>query len=216
VSKLRVSSFSVSIDGYGAGPLQDLANPLGQGGLAIHEWFFATRSFHQMTGRDGGATGLDDDFAARGFENVGAWIMGRNMFGPVRGPWADDEWKGWWGNDPPFHTPVFVLTHHPRASIDMQGGTVFHFVSDGIHSALNRAKAAAKGRDVRLGGGVETIRQYLTVGLIDTMHLAVTATLLGSGENLFANIDLPKLGYHCAEKVSGENAMHVSIAKHPR
>ena len=213
MSKLRVRCFSISIDGYGAGPVQDLANPLGIGGLALHQWFFATRTFQQMHGRDGGVTGTDDDFAARGFANVGAWILGRNMFGPVRGPWPDDAWKGWWGDSPPYHTPVFVLTHHPRASITMDGGTVFHFVTDGIHAALTRATEAANGRDVRLGGGVATIRQYLRAGLIDEMHLAISPVLLGSGEHLLHDIDMPELGYQCTEHVATANAIHVILTR---
>jgi dihydrofolate reductase len=211
--RLRVHSFAISIDGYGAGPVQGLDNPLGIGGMALHEWFFGTRTFRRMVGKDGGGTGIDDDFAARGFENIGAWIIGRNMFGPVRGPWADDVWKGWWGDNPPYHTPVFVLTHHSRASIDMSGGTTFHFVTDGIHAALERAVGAAKNRDVRLGGGVATIRQYLRAALIDEMHLAISPVLLGSGECLLEDIDAPKLGYQCTEQVSTPYATHVGIAK---
>jgi dihydrofolate reductase len=212
-SKLKVRSFSVSLDGYSAGLNQDLANPLGVGGSAVFEWFFATRTFHHMTGREGGAIGTDDDYAARGFENVGAWIMGRNMFGPVRGPWPDANWKGWWGGNPPFHTPVFVLTHHPRSSIEMDGGTVFHFVADGIHAAFDRASQAARGKEVRLGGGVATVRQYLQAGMIDEMHLAFAPTLLGSGENLLAGIDLTKLGYSYREHAATQNAMHVVLGK---
>jgi dihydrofolate reductase len=213
MTKLRVQSFSLSLDGYGAGPNQDLANPLGAGGMALHEWVFATRTFQQMNGRDGGTTGVDDDFAARGFANIGAWILGRNMFGPVRGPWPDESWKGWWGDSPPYHTPVFVLTNHPRPSIAMEGGTVFHFVSDGMHAALKRAREAAEGRDVRVGGGVATVRQYLREGLIDEMHLAISPVLLGSGENLLAGIDTPKLGYRCTEHVATASAMHVVLTK---
>jgi dihydrofolate reductase len=211
--KLRVQSFSVSLDGYGAGPDQDLKNPLGVGGMALHEWAFATRTFQKMFGRDGGATGIDDDFAARGFHNVGAWILGRNMFGPVRGPWPDDAWKGWWGDVPPYHTPVFVLTHHARASITMSGGTTFHFVTDGIEAALARAADAANGQDVRLGGGVATIRQYLRAGLVDEMHLAISPALLGCGEHLLSGIDLPKLGYQCAEHVPTPSATHVVLTR---
>jgi dihydrofolate reductase len=211
--KLRVSSFSVSLDGYGAGPNQSLENPLGVGGLALHEWAFATRTFRKMFGQDGGTTGIDDDFAARGFVDIGAWIMGRNMFGPVRGDWPDDSWKGWWGANPPYHCPVFVLTSHPRASVAMQGGTIFHFVTDGIQAALKRATEAANGRDVRLGGGVATIRQYLQAELIDAMHFAVSPALLGTGENLFAGLDLPKLGYRCSEHVPTPNATHVVLTK---
>ena len=203
--KLRVHGFSISLDGYGAGPNQDVHNPLGVGGVALHEWAFATRTFRQMFGSDGGTTGIDDDFAARGFSNIGAWIMGRNMFGPIRGPWPDESWKGWWGDDPPYHTPVFVLTNHPRTSITMNGGTTFHFVTDGIHAALERAAEAANGRDVRLGGGVAMIRQYLRAGLVDEMHLAISPTLLGSGEHLLAGIDTPKLGYECTDHVATPN-----------
>jgi dihydrofolate reductase len=213
MTKLRVHGFSISLDGYGAGPNQDVNNPLGVGGGALHEWAFATRTFRQMFGAEGGSTGTDDEFAARGFENIGAWILGRNMFGPVRGPWPDDNWKGWWGDNPPYHVPVFVLTHHPRASFTMSGGTTFHFVTDGIHEALERAIDAAGNRDVRLGGGVATIRQYLSAGLIDEVHLAVAPMLLGAGENLLAGIDAPQLGYECVEHVSTPNATHVVIAR---
>jgi dihydrofolate reductase len=213
MSKLRVQSFSISADGYGAGLDQDLANPLGVGGMALHQWFFATRTFQRMHGDGDGATGVDDDFAARGFANIGAWILGRNMFGPIRGPWPDDTWKGWWGANPPYHTPVFVLTHHARPSITMEGGTVFHFVTDGIHAALKRATEAANGQDVRLGGGVSTIRQYLRESLVDEMHLAISPVLLGSGESLFAGIDIPKLGYQCTEHVATENATHLVLTK---
>jgi dihydrofolate reductase len=213
MSRLRVQSFSISIDGFGAGPNQDLANPLGVGGRALGEWFFGTRTFRVMHGQDGGVTGVDDDFAARGFHNIGAWIFGRNMFGPVRGPWPDDSWKGWWGDNPPYHTPVFVLTHHPRASFEMNGGTTFHFVTDGIHTALRRAMDAANGKDVRLGGGVATVRQYLRAGVIDEIHLAVSPVLIGSGESLMQGIDLPNLGYQCTERVATPNATHFVIAK---
>jgi dihydrofolate reductase len=211
--RLRVHCFSVSLDGYGAGPNQNLDNPLGIGGVALHEWLFPTRTFRQMVGKDGGTTGIDNDFAMRGFEGIGAWILGRNMFGPVRGAWLDDTWKGWWGNNPPYHTPVFVLTNHPRVSITMNGGTTFHFVTDGIHAALERAVDAAKGQDIRLGGGVATIRQYLSAGLIDEMHLAISPVLLGSGEYLLQGIDTPKLGYQCTEHVSTPNATHVVISR---
>jgi dihydrofolate reductase len=213
MTKLRVESFSISLDGYGAGPNQNLANPLGAGGTALHEWAFATRTFQQMLGGDGGATGIDDDFAARGFANIGAWILGRNMFGPVRGPWPDDTWKGWWGENPPYHTPVFVLTNHPRPSITMDGGTVFHFVADGINAALTRATEAANGQDIRLGGGVATIRQYLRAALIDEMHLAISPVLLGSGEHLLTGIDAPGLGYHCTEHVASANVTHVVLTQ---
>ncbi len=211
--KLRVHGFTISLDGYGAGPNQDLNNPLGIGGGALHQWIFPTRTFHKIFGRAGGSTGADDEFAARGFENIGAWILGRNMFGPIRGPWTDDSWKGWWGDNPPYHTPVFVLTNYPRASITMEGGTTFHFMSDGIDAALERAIGAANGQDVRLGGGVATIREYLLAGLIDEMHLAIAPTLLGAGEHLFADIDAPRLGYRVAERVSTANATHVVITR---
>jgi dihydrofolate reductase len=210
--KLRVHCFSISIDGYGAGPNQSREEPLGVGGEALHEWFIPTRTFQKMAGKDG-VTGPDDDLAARGFQNIGAWIMGRNMFGPVRGPWPDDSWKGWWGKNPPYHADVFVLTHHPRASIAMEGGTVFHFVTDGIHAALERAREAAKGRDIQLGGGVSTVQQYLREGLIDEMHLAISPILLGSGEALFAGLDAHKLGYRCIEHVPTASATHVVLAK---
>jgi dihydrofolate reductase len=213
VTKLRVHSFSISVDGYGAGPGQSVDNPLGIGGVALHQWAFATRTFQKMFGRDGGTTGVDDDFAARGFSNIGAWILGRNMFGPIRGEWPDDNWKGWWGDNPPYHVPVFVLSHHARASIPMAGGTTFHFVTDGIQAALARAREAANGQDIRLGGGVATIQQYLRARLIDEMHLAISPTLLGSGENLFAGLDLPALGYHCTELVPSTNVTHVILAR---
>ena len=211
--KLRVSSFSLSLDGYGAGPDQSLENPLGVGGKAVHKWAFATRTFQRMFGSEAGATGTDDDFATRGFENIGAWILGRNMFGPIRGPWVNDDWKGWWGDTPPYHTPVFVLTHHPREPIAMAGGTVFHFVTDGIHAALRRAFEAADGRDVRVGGGVATIRQYLRAGLIDEMHLAMSPVLLGAGESFFGDLDLPALGYECSELVASPSATHFIVTK---
>lgn len=211
--KLRISSFSISLDGYGAGPEQSLDNPLGIGGMALHEWVLATRTFRKMFGQDGGAAGVDDEFAARGFDNLGAWILGRNMFGPIRGNWPDDSWKGWWGDNPPYHCPVFVLTHHPRAPIAMEGGTTFHFVTAGIHEALKRAREAAGSRDVRLGGGAATIRQYLQAALVDEMHFAISPVLLGSGEHLFAGIDLPKLGYRCSEHVPTAKAMHIVLTK---
>jgi len=213
MSKLRVESFSISLDGFGAGPGQDLKNPLGVGGMGLHEWAFATRTFRRMFGQEGGATGVDDDFAARGFANIGAWIMGRNMFGPIRGPWPDGAWKGWWGDNPPYHVPVFVLTHHPRASFAMEGGTTFHFVTNGIHAALKLAVEAAKGKDVRLGGGAATIGQYLNAGLIDELHFAISPVLLGSGEHLLAGIDLPKLGYRRAEHVPTVHATHIMLVR---
>jgi dihydrofolate reductase len=213
MTKLRVNCFSISLDGYGAGPKQDLANPLGVGGIGLHQWVFATRTFKQMFGSDGGATGIDDDFAARGAANIGAWILGRNMFGPVRGSWPDETWRGWWGDNPPYHTPVFVLTNHPRPSITMNGGTVFHFTADDIDTVLTRATEAADGKDVRLGGGVAAIRQYLRAALIDEMHLAISPVLLGSGEHLLAGIDTLKLGYQCTEHVATANATHVVLSR---
>lgn len=214
--KLRVHAFAISIDGYGAGPDQSLANPLGVGGMALHEWAFATRTFRQMFGQEGGTTGTDDRFAARGFRDIGAWILGRNMFGPIRGPWPDESWRGWWGDNPPYHVPVFVLTHHPRAPIVMAGGTVFHFVTDGIEAALSRAIAAVAGKDIRLGGGVATIREYLLAGLVDEMQLAIAPALLGSGEHLFAGLDMKRLGYAPTEHVAGEKAMHIVLTREPR
>jgi dihydrofolate reductase len=214
MSKLRVHTFSISVDGYGAGPNQDLDHPLGVGGPALFDWFFHTRTWQRMHGNGDGETGIDDEMAARGFEGIGAWILGRNMFGPVRGPWPDESWKGWWGDEPPYHVPVFVLTHHPRAPLAMRGGTVFHFVTDGIHAALARAMEGAHGRDVRLGGGVATIRQFLCAGMIDELHLAISPVLLGSGENLLHGLDLPALGYECARHVPGERAAaHVMLRK---
>ena len=213
MSRLRINSFSVSLDGYGAGPDQSLQNPIGVGGMALHEWAFGTRTFRQMHGGEGGGTGVDEDFAAASFVNVGAWILGRNMFGPVRGPWPDESWKGWWGTTPPYHVPVFVLTHHPRESIEMDGGTTFHFVSEGIHAALERATDAAAGKDVRVGGGVETIRQYLRAGLVDEMHLAIAPVVLGSGESLLAGINLPGLGFECTRHAGTAAAMHVVLTK---
>lgn len=213
VSKLRVSSFAISIDGYGAGPNQDIDNPLGVRGTELMEWFFNTRTWRQMHGLEEGETGVDNEIAELGLSGIGAWILGRNMFGPVRGPWPDDNWKGWWGDEPPYHTPVFVLTHHPRAPVRMKGGTEFRFVTDGIHSALEQAKSSAAGRDVRLGGGVSTIREYLQAGLIDELHLAMRPVLLGSGEHLLHDIDLRALGYECDKSVAGERATHVFLRK---
>ena len=213
MSKLRVHSFSISIDGYGAGPGQDFQNPLGVGGLKVFDWFFPTRTWQRMHGNEDGETGVDDDVAAQGFENIGAYILGRNMFGPVRGPWPDESWKGWWGDEPPYHTPVFVLTHHPRAPLKMAGGTTFHFVTDGIHAALAQAQEAAGGQDVRVGGGVGTIRQYLNAALIDELHLAIVPFLLGSGEHLLGDLNLPARGYECAERIEGARATHVTLQK---
>jgi dihydrofolate reductase len=217
VSKLRVHSFALSLDGYGAGPNQDLEHPLGVNGPDLMEWFFHTRVWRRMHddagGDAGGETGVDNEVAERGFSGFGAWILGRNMFGPVRGPWPDESWKGWWGEEPPYHTPVFVLTHHARPPLRMAGGTEFRFVTEGIHAALEQARDAAAGRDVRLGGGVSTIRQYLNAGLIDELHLAVRPVLLGTGEHLLHGIDLRSLGYECAEQIAGERATHVFLRK---
>ena len=213
MSKLRVRSFSISLDGYGAGPDQSLENPLGLRGPELFEWFFASRTWRAMQGLDGGETGIDDGIAEAGMSGLGAWILGRNMFGPVRGPWPDDSWKGWWGDEPPYHVPVFVLTHHARAPLAMKGGTVFHFVADGIESALAQARAVAGNRDIRLGGGVATVREYLRAGLIDDLHLAVRPLLLGRGENLFAGLDLNALGYDCEKSVAGERATHMYLRK---
>jgi dihydrofolate reductase len=213
VSNVKVGAFSVSIDGFGAGPRQDLQNPLGVRGTELHNWFFHTEIFKKVHGQSGGTTGIDNDFAALSFENVGAWILGRNMFGPVRGLWKDDSWKGWWGDNPPYHTPVFVLTHHARSPLAMEGGTTFHFVTDGLQPALKKAKEAAQGKEVRIGGGVSVIRQYLIAGRIDEMHLAVTPVLLGEGEHLFYGINLHQLGFRLVRTVAGENATHVFITK---
>jgi dihydrofolate reductase len=213
MSRVVVRSFGVSIDGFGAGPGQDLQNPLGVNGPELMEWFFHTRVWRTMHGHDDGETGVDNRIAERGFDHMGAWILGRNMFGPVRGPWPDDSWKGWWGDEPPYHVPTFVLTHHPRAPLPMKGGTEFRFVTAGIHDALAQAKEAAGDRDVRIGGGVSTVRQYLRAGLIDELHLAVHPVALGSGENLLQGIDLRALGYQRAESIMGERAMHVFLRK---
>ncbi|HTI96435.1 MAG TPA: dihydrofolate reductase family protein [Rudaea sp.] len=213
MSKLLVRSFAVSLDGFGAGPNQSLENPLGERGPELMEWFFHSQFWNRMHGKDGGETGVDNSIAEKGFDNLGAWILGRNMFGPVRGPWLDDSWKGWWGDEPPYHVPVFVLTHHARAPLAMKGGTTFHFVTDGIESALAQARKAANGRDIRLGGGAATVREYLRARLIDELHLAVRPVLLGSGEALFHGIDWRALGYECNKTVAGERAMHVFLSK---
>lgn len=213
MSKLRVESFTISIDGYGAGPNQDLQHPLGVNGPELMDWLFQTRMFQKMYGHGDGETGVDNGIAEQGFVGIGAWILGRNMFGPVRGPWLDDNWKGWWGDEPSYHAPVFVLTHYPRAPLKMAGGTEFHFVTEGIHAALEQATAAAAGRDVRLGGGASTIRQYLNAGLIDELHLAMRPVVLGSGENLLKGIDMRALGYECVKHVAGERATHVFLRR---
>ena len=210
---LVVRSFSISLEGYGAGADQSLENPLGVNGLALHQWAFATATFRAMFGQEGGEIGIDNDFAARGFENVGAWIMGRNMFGPVREAWPDEAWKGWWGGTPPFHNPVFVLTHYERQPLVMEGGTTFYFVTDGIEAALQQARIAANGKEIRLSGGVSTIQQYLRAGLVDELHLAMSPVLLGAGENLFSGVNLAELGYECIEHVSTANAIHLVVTK---
>jgi len=214
MSKLRVNAFSVSLDGFGAGPDQDEQNPMGRDAMALHQWVFPTRTFQRMhDGAAEGTTGVDDDFARRGLENLGAWILGRNMFGPVRGPWPDERWRGWWGEDPPYHVPVFVLTHHARRPLGMAGGTTFHFVTGGIEEALARAKDAAADRDVRIGGGVSTVRQYLQARLIDELHLALRPVLMGAGEALWTGLDLRALGYDCVEQIAGERATHMILRR---
>ena len=214
MAKLRVEGFTISLDGFGAGPHQSLEAPLGVGGPALHGWAMPTRTFQQrLFGKDGGELGLDDDFAARGFDNFGAWIMGRNMFGPVRGPWPDEAWRGWWGERPVYAAPVFVLTHHARPPLVMEGGTTFHFVTDGPERALERAREAAQGKDVRVGGGVATIQQYLRLGLIDELHIALSPVLLGSGERLFEGVDLPALGYRCSLHARSERATHLLLTR---
>lgn len=215
MTKLRVDSLSISLDGYAAGPEQSLDNPLGIGGTDLHAWAFPTRTFQKrVLGLDGGTTGVDDDIAARGFENIGAWILGRNMFGPIRGSWPDENWKGWWGDNPPYHVPVFVLTHHARAPLVMEGNTTFHFVTGGIHEALNLAREAAHGKDVRVGGGPNVIRQYLRERLIDKMHIAIAPVLLGTGESIFKDIDLRTLGYTCSRHSASDKATHVILSRH--
>jgi dihydrofolate reductase len=213
MSKVCVRSFAISIDGYGAGPAQDLHNPIGVRGTELMEWFFQTRIWRTMHGEPGGETGVDNTLAEQSFEGIGAWILGRNMFGPIRGPWPDESWRGWWGDEPPYHTPVFVLTHHPRATLRMAGGTDFHFITRDIHAALEQARTAAGGRDVRIGGGVATIRQYLREGLIDELHLVMRPVLLGRGEHLLHDIDLRALGYQCSRSVAGERATHLFLRR---
>jgi dihydrofolate reductase len=213
MSRLLVAGFSISLDGYGAGPGQSIDAPLGVGGEGLHEWLVRTRSFKRTHGGEGGDAGTDDEFAEKSMTGVGAWILGRNMFGPVRGPWPNDSWRGWWGKNPPYHSPVFVLTHHARPSLEMEGGTVFHFVTDGVDAALERARAAAGSLDIRLLGGAATIRAYLKAKLVDEMHIAVSPVLLGSGESLLSGIDLPALGYRCADSVAGARAVHYIIER---
>ena len=213
MGKVRVAAFSVSLDGYGAGPRQDLEHPLGVRGPELFQWFFPTEAFSAMHGQGGGAKGVDNDMARQSFEGVGAWILGRNMFGPVRGPWMDDAWKGWWGDTPPYHVPVFVLTHYARAPLVMKGGTTFYFVTDGIESALKQAKTAAQGKDVRIGGGVSTIRQYMAAGHVDELHLALSPVFMGEGEQLFGGMNWHTLGYVTSKIVPGERATHLVIHK---
>lgn len=213
MSKVKVIGFSVSLDGYGAGPSQSLDNPIGIRGHEVHNWMFPTKAFQKMIGKEGGSEGIENDLIENSFENVGAWIMGRNMFGPVRGQWKDDTWKGWWGDNPPYHVPVFVLTHHARDPIQMEGGTIFYFVTNGIKAALEEAKKAAGEKDIRIGGGVSTVRQFLQAGLIDEMRLAFSPVFLGSGEHLFSGIDLPALGFTPIQKVNGEGATHITLTK---
>jgi dihydrofolate reductase len=214
MTRVRVEGFTISLDGYGAGPNQDINNPLGVGGEDLHQWLVPTRTFQQaLFGKDSGTSGVDDDFAARGFQNIGAWILGRNMFAPSRGDWLDSDWKGWWGDSPPYHVPVFILTHFARPPIEMEGGTTFHFVTGGIHEALERARGAAGGKDVRIGGGPATVRQYLSEGLIDELHIAIAPVLLGRGEPLFEGLDLRTLGYECVEFKGAEKATHVVLRR---
>ena len=214
MSRLRIHNLTVSLDGYVAGPGQSLEHPLGRGGERLHDWAFATRTFRAMHGMEGGATGIDDDFAAAGRAGIGATIMGRNMFGPIRGPWGSAEWKGWWGDNPPYHHPVFVLTHHPRPSLEMEGGTVFHFVTGGIQDALDRARAAAADRDVLIGGGATTVQQYLRAGLVDEMHLVIVPVILGGGARLFDDIAAMP-GYECAQTASTPAALHIRLVRTP-
>lgn len=215
MSKVVVRGFSVSLDGYGAGPHQDLQNPLGIGGPQMFDWFFHTRTFQKMQGQEGGETNVDDEIATQAMSGLGAWILGRNMFGPVRGPWPDESWRGWWGEEPPYHVPVFVLTHHARSPLAMKGNTTFHFVTGGIHEALARAKEAAGTRDVRIGGGPATIRQYLRERLIDELQLTISPVLLGAGEPLLAGIDLRALGYECVKHMASVRAAaHIVLRKH--
>jgi len=213
MSQVKVAAFGVSMDGFAAGPNQSLENPVGVRGTEMMGWFFPTKAFNEMQGQGGGTTGVDNQFAERSFANVGAWILGRNMFGPIRGPWPDESWKGWWGTNPPYHVPTFILTHHARPSLEMEGGTKFIFVTDGIQSALRQAKEAAGEKAVRIGGGVSTIRQYLQAGLIDEMHLALAPVLMGKGENLFSGLDLHAMGFKCVERVASELATHVVLKK---
>jgi dihydrofolate reductase len=213
LGKVRVGGFAVSLDGYGAGPEQSLQDPLGKRGTELHRWMFGTRMFKAMVGKDGGTEGVDNDYAHRAMAGFGAFILGRNMFGPVRGEWPDESWKGWWGDNPPYHAPTYVLTHYPRDPIVMEGGTTFYFVTDGIESALEQAKATAGDKDVKIGGGVSTVRQYLQAGLIDEMHFVFSPVMLGQGEAMFAGIDLPALGFKVTETAATELATHVVLSR---
>lgn len=212
--KVRIAGFGVSLDGFSAGPEQSMADPLGKRGPEIFQWFFPTRTFRAMQGLEDGSVDIDDQFAHRAMENFGAFILGRNMFGPFRGPWPDNSWKGWWGDNPPYHAPTFVLTHYAREPIPMEGGTTFHFVTGGIEEALRRAKQAAGGKDVKIGGGVSTVRQYLQAGLVDSIHLAVAPVVLGTGEALFTGLNLPALGFSVTEKHVTDHATHIVLEKH--
>lgn len=213
MGKVKVAGFSVSLDGFGAGPHQDLQNPLGLRGMELHQWVFKTEFFGKMTGQGGGVRDTNNDFAEKAAANVGAWILGRNMFGPVRGKWPNDEWKGWWGANPPYHVPTFVLTHHSRPPLKMEGDTTFYFITDGIESALQQAKSAAGGKDVRIGGGVATIRQYLKIGAIDEMHLAVAPVVLGAGENFFQGLNLAEMGFSVTSYTPTPDAAHIILEK---
>ena len=216
MAKLRVHNIAMSVDGYMAGPNQSLDNPLGEGGESLHEWVFKTKTWAEMTGEQGGEQGIDDRFMARGDEGIGATIMGRNMFGPIRGLWEDNEWKGWWGDNPPYHHPVFVLTSYAREPIPMEGGTTFHFVTEGIEAALAEATEAADGKDVRIGGGASTIQQYLKVGLVDDLHVAIVPILLGSGERLFDNLEGGPDGYELVEFATSPSVAHVRFGPRQR
>ena len=213
MTKVRVAGFGVSLDGFAAGPEQSLANPLGKNGPELFQWFFPTRTFRAMVGEEGGSTGVDEQYAQRSMAGFGAFILGRNMFGPIRGPWPDETWKGWWGDNPPYHAPTYILTHHARPSIELEGGTTFHFVTDGIESALRQARAAAGRKDVKIGGGVDTVRQYLRAGLIDDMHLALAPVVLGQGEALFPGLDLRELGFRVVERAATDAATHLVLAR---
>jgi len=213
MSKIRVAGFSLSIDGFGAGPEQSLENPLGKRGPEMFKWFFGTKTFKAMTGQDGGSEGVDEKYAHRSMEGFGAFILGRNMFGPIRGDWPDMNWKGWWGDDPPYHAPTFILTHYPRDPIVMEGGTTFHFVTAGIEAALGQARAVAGGKDIKIGGGVSTVRHYLQAGLVDEIHFAIAPVVLGQGEAMFRGIDLPAQGFKVVEQAATEHATHIVLSR---